>query len=48
MTGMAVTVMPQATGGSVSGELYKVVELILGLWSILGDEVRQRPGPRQR
>jgi hypothetical protein len=30
MTGMAVTQMPQATGGGrLSGELYKVVELIL-------------------
>ena len=30
MTGMAMTQMPQATGdGRLSGELYKVVELIL-------------------
>jgi Gas vesicle protein len=29
MTGMAMTQMPQATGGNLSGELYKVVELIL-------------------
>jgi Gas vesicle protein len=29
MTAMAMTQMPQATGGRLSGELYKVVELIL-------------------
>ena len=29
MTGMAMTQTPQATGGRLSGELYKVVELIL-------------------
>jgi hypothetical protein len=29
MTGMAMTPMPQANGGRLSGELYKVVELIL-------------------
>jgi hypothetical protein len=29
MTAMAMTQMPQATGGRSSGELYKVVELIL-------------------
>lgn len=29
MTGIAMTQMPQANGGRLSGELYKVVELIL-------------------